>query len=425
MARRFSPPKQPPLTRDSSTLPIPSFANRSSNELGPPPGSEFVSPGSPLPSSDEAKNTDRPRRHLPILPPELVAEILAWLPVRPLVRFRCVSRSVKTLISSDAFIKSHLRNTKASSAAKPNRVERLIVKSEKLGLISYSLGSLHNYRGTQAEIDLARPERFPVTTFVRLLGPCDGLLCARVGGGFVVWNPSHEASTELPMFRSGPWIPGSFMCFGFGYDGRLDDYKVVVLVSSKKCDDSSAYQTEVQVCGLKSRVWRRIEDFKGVPGDDVGKVAAGCLHWKASYVNDEPRYTIMSLDLASETYREVMPPEFGEATGLWTLEALDDRLFVMSRNSIDCSSALWMMKEHGVADSWTKLFRVLHHGMYPGEWRPLMYISNSGEVIFRTRYCLLIYDIKENTVRFLTSKDWFDYDSYVYMETLVSSGLEN
>jgi hypothetical protein len=44
---------------------------------------------------------------LPLLPDDLIAEILPWLPVKAACRFRCVSKGWHALISSPAFVEAH------------------------------------------------------------------------------------------------------------------------------------------------------------------------------------------------------------------------------------------------------------------------------------------------------------------------------
>jgi hypothetical protein len=46
-----------------------------------------------------------------ILPDELIVEIFTLLPVKPLIRFRCVNKFFKTLISDPYFVQMHLNKS--------------------------------------------------------------------------------------------------------------------------------------------------------------------------------------------------------------------------------------------------------------------------------------------------------------------------
>ncbi|CAN0913358.1 hypothetical protein LINGRAHAP2_LOCUS27873 [Linum grandiflorum] len=84
----------------------------------------------------------------------------------------------------------------------------------------------------------------------------------------------------------------------------------------------------VQICSVKSRVWKRIEDFKyGLPSNYPGKYVNNSLNW----VMDNEFSSIVTLDLGSETYQEVMQPEeegvmishkektIGDDTRIWSI----------------------------------------------------------------------------------------------------------
>ena len=51
----------------------------------------------------------------PELPEDIVPDILKWLPVKSLVRFRCVSKSWHSLITSSSFIHMHLHFNQSRS----------------------------------------------------------------------------------------------------------------------------------------------------------------------------------------------------------------------------------------------------------------------------------------------------------------------
>ncbi|MCI12256.1 F-box protein, partial [Trifolium medium] len=50
-----------------------------------------------------------------ILPAELIAEIISLLPVKSLMKFICVNKFFKTLISDDYFVQLHLKKSSPNS----------------------------------------------------------------------------------------------------------------------------------------------------------------------------------------------------------------------------------------------------------------------------------------------------------------------
>ncbi|KAK7293164.1 hypothetical protein RJT34_16025 [Clitoria ternatea] len=50
-------------------------------------------------------------RNPPTLPQQLIIEILSWVPVKDLMRFRCVSKSWKSLIFDPTLVKLHLERS--------------------------------------------------------------------------------------------------------------------------------------------------------------------------------------------------------------------------------------------------------------------------------------------------------------------------
>ncbi|CAI0415356.1 unnamed protein product [Linum tenue] len=384
----------------------------------------------PLPPNPMRARVDQPQPR-PILPPELIAEIFTWLPVDSLLRFRCVCKSFKTLISSTDFVKSHLRSRKALSNTRPNRAERLFRRSLSFFMrrerdidwrvLSCSLYSVYN----DPQIDL--PELGSLLDqdddfYDWIIGSCDGLLCSVIypNHDVVVWNPSTRVSRSLPNYEPGfeKWRSSCYTVFGFGYDFQLDDYKVVaVLAYRDKQGNDTEYQTSVNVFSLRTRAWRKMGGFHyGVPLMGDAKFAAGSLYYKMSM---SPFGALVSLDLATETYDKVVLPDLGKDTTHWELETLIDCLSVSCFND-DGFCTVWVMKELG----WTKLFRV---GGFRGEFCCPLYISDIGEVLWETYESLIIYNYKDKSCRLPTSEVLKNQDrhSTVYMETLVSPMIMN
>ncbi|KAI8556175.1 hypothetical protein RHMOL_Rhmol05G0231400 [Rhododendron molle] len=200
--------------------------------------------------------------------------------------------------------------------------------------------------------------------------------------------------------------------FGFGYDESIDDYKVVRFFSSTGCRE-----VQVKVYTLRSDSWRRIRDFplsrfpKG-----LGTFVNGSLHWIV--VNES--YNIVSLDLAKETYGEVLQPEYGDGyLHDITLDILNGCLCIVRYR--DSCADVWVMKEYGIRESWTML------GVVPCVSHPIdrLWILKTGEVLLRTHDRLVRYSPKDGTFSHLTVHNcpWF-FSQYPYVESLVSPHVD-
>ncbi|TKY66112.1 F-box protein [Spatholobus suberectus] len=144
--------------------------------------------------------------HASVFPQEVMVDILSWLPVKALMRFRCVSKTWKSLISDPTFVKLHLerssKNTHILLAfAKdmgPEAEKRVIgacAPCSVRGLLENPLSTIHDC----------------LHSFDFVFGSCNGLVCwldYRGQYGFeeywvIFWNPAtrkmYEYSPCLPM----------------------------------------------------------------------------------------------------------------------------------------------------------------------------------------------------------------------------------
>ncbi|XP_057428221.1 F-box/kelch-repeat protein At3g23880-like [Lotus japonicus] len=116
----------------------------------------------------------------------------------------------------------------------------------------------------------------------------------------------------------------------------------------------------------------------------------GNLHWLIKSGHDSDKLVIISFDVEKETHGEVLlPPEL--EGGFWSLHLFvsNKHLYVGHRSYNTCF-VLWLMKDYGVQESWTKVMTIPLNSEYcicrcnaTHHLRPLCIFEN-GVVVLRT-----------------------------------------
>jgi F-box interacting protein len=334
------PPKEETPTakreRFSSTTETPSSQPSSSNPL--------------MPSSDNNSVHAPP---LPTLPFELIVEILCLLPVKFLWNLRSVCKSWKSLISDPKFAKKHLRGSQLAHV-----ILSFTNPSDEFLLRAYPLPSIFN-----AITASVTQLRYPLNNrnhYNQIVGSCDGIICFSIDQYHsLLWNPSIGKFKKLRSLRNHR-RKDSYTMYGFGHDHLSDSYKVVVVFCCESLIGrrrSAGYKTKVKVHTPGTNYWRRIKDFPPcVPFNNSGKFVSGTLNWPGLDASGSS-FLIISLDLGNESYQEFLPPDYGGKVGhALILDVLRDCLCIFTH--IDIFSEVWIMKEYGNRESWTKLFGV-------------------------------------------------------------------
>lgn len=340
------------------------------------------------------------------LPEDIVVEILLRLPVKSLVRFRCVSKRWRYLISDPRFAKCHFKQAS-------ERVQRVLLSTPS------EIRSLHADAPFGNGLkELIVPFKQPGCT-VRILGSCNGLVCVALCylKDFYIWNPSTGDYKILP----DPGIsPIGEYAYGFGYDSSTNDYKLLV----------TAYFIsvvhETKVFSLKTNSWKRIQNQPHCYSldcyDSAGTLFNGALHWQVE-VGDLFEEKIIAFDLADSKFREVPLPmdddEDGEGIFFTALRNLRGRLCCICERHMDIE--LWGMMEYGVQESWATLFKVslLQYG---GSLAPLCF--SSGDQL------VAINDIKDlirsnpegeilERIKICSGLEW-EVEACAFVESLLS-----
>lgn len=343
---------------------------------------------------------------LPIIPQEIIIEILSRLPVKSLVRFRCVCKSWLSLISDHQFVKKHLDNLVNDDALDP---WKLLIHYPKNNLKSCSLYSIFREPFGYA-IGLDYPWK-NLARKVTVLGSCNGLVCISTLRGCYIWNPSTRESKLLPdpTFESKTY---NHVVHGFGYDCSGDDYKLVQI----GCTDS---ENHVMIYSLRADSWREIQKIPyKIQLDQSGKLVNGALHWEAGGTNE---WRLVSFDLAREVFQEVSQPNYGNGDYRLFARVLGGCLCVLCDRAGNCFD-VWIMKEYGVKESWTKFASVPYMPLMKAlDGKRSLCFSKYGGFLIYSGSELVLYDVNQHTFEFPVIYGvhvWHEAD--IYLETLVS-----
>ncbi|KAI7980673.1 F-box/kelch-repeat protein [Camellia lanceoleosa] len=168
------------------------------------------------------------------LPIEIIFDILNRLPVKSLLRFRCVCKTFRHVISNPTFISSHLLHHHTNTTA----ATIFTFKHRSSSILSI----LQSSSSSQNPTILVHP--FPNhTRDLHLIGSINGLLCLSRTLHFhqrillLLWNPATKLFKSLPppTIQITPRFLQLSLGFGFRFHSTTSssDYKVVRIVSFK------------------------------------------------------------------------------------------------------------------------------------------------------------------------------------------------
>ena len=312
-----------------------------------------------------------------LIPDDLMINILSRLPVQSLVKFLLVHKSWRSLITNDPAFKAlnlhlHFSDTNSNYLITiPNEF------STERRLCSVIIRNSNNNGGVSNFVvkDIEIPFRTP-TKYYRLLCSCNGILCMSDTNYFndslYLWNPSVRNFKILPCLCTLPGNTNSMVTgHGIGPDHRDHDVLVIRIIyfydtTTKTYNGDRKPRTEVY--SLNTSSWSSITDKSVVVPcyvfDEPSAFVNGAIHWKAlSFALVRP--VIMYFKTAEREFGEIRLPAncFDHMVRLhWRVAVFKGllALIVISRihpaNRKICD--IWIMKEYGVVESWTKRFAI-------------------------------------------------------------------
>ncbi|XP_071705111.1 F-box protein CPR1-like [Rutidosis leptorrhynchoides] len=179
----------------------------------------------------------------------------------------------------------------------------------------------------------------------------------------VILNPTTREYVELPKCDYGSGIMHSRYNIGFFYDAETDDYKVVTIFRVHRSSNIHTGCIYVDVYSLRTNTWTR-------GPNDLPIIVAFCL--------------------SNEKFSEVpLPNDVG------ILSKYEFKLYTFDgKLSIFRGVEIWLMKEYGVKESWTK---IILHGLdeTPISVHQPKIFNYNGKVLLVNNDQMLMYDIEE------------------------------
>ncbi|GAU33188.1 hypothetical protein TSUD_206470 [Trifolium subterraneum] len=178
----------------------------------------------------------------------------------------------------------------------------------------------------------------------------------------------------------------------FGYDNSTQTYKVVAFYVEDK--GSRNPKTMVKVFSLGDNSWRDLQCFPLIPlywfSDKCyhnGVHLNGTINWLAhhDYKSVDDHYVILSLDLSTETYTQLLLPLGFDNKDDWPkIVLLADRL-CFCHDFEETHFVMWQMKDFGVQDSWIQLFKISYENHLESAYLLPLYLSENTLLLANER----------------------------------------
>nr|KYP55384.1 F-box/kelch-repeat protein At3g23880 family [Cajanus cajan] len=353
-------------------------------------------------------------------------EILSFIPVKALMRFRCVSKPWNSSMFTPTFVKLHYQRS--------SRNTHVLIES-KYGFSSCSLHHL-----LEEPSSVIKPGRETVEKNYNVSMVCKGLVCM-LSFDFLykeylefwvqLWNPATRLmSKESPRFRicdKNDKFDKYNKRFGFGYNDQSDIFKVVVVLLN-----TEAQQMEVISYYSGDKCWKKILTLSNYPitgHEMIGEFVNDTINWLVdrpklcSHHQGETSTTgqmeILSFDMKNETCIYMLMPSHVDSEP--NLKVLKDYL-CLYYDHMKTHLVVWLMKEYGVDKSWTQLLNISYEHLQIHEpihlkalCMPLCMSEDEDVLLLKNCefFFFIIYNKRDNRVNHLDEDHLSSFHQYV------------
>ncbi|KAK9706829.1 hypothetical protein RND81_07G154500 [Saponaria officinalis] len=329
------------------------------------------------------------------LPLDIISEIVSRLPIKPIFRFKTVSKSWHSMITSPKFIKLHLTKTRNLTS-----LPKLIVSHWSLSETDIDDKNINSVHLTELNHPL---KHLPSHIAVEIDGFCNGVLCITPFDkkSVYLYNPSTKTHHLIPPFASSPNLKPYFdmfdqrnvnlVVFGFGYDDLKDDYIVLRLIVNNQHRESSVYS-------LRNDSWNSVDDNTSTEYRvqiNKGVLVNETLHFSAVKVISGNKFDrmIKCFNIKTRSFSLIEIPKFDEKFdrfGLVMNELNGYFSILVNQHNFDNNAMLcrklkccdmWVRKQ----ETWVKMFSI-HDPESIGaslNVKPILYRKDGREILLQ------------------------------------------
>ncbi|XP_021910211.1 F-box protein At1g30790-like [Carica papaya] len=289
------------------------------------------------------------------VPPDIILDILIKLPVKSLVRFRCVSKLCASMITAQSFAKHHF----ILAPKKPPAL--LIICATRLPLIQAHSFFSADINGGQAIRRMIVPPRLSRYTTHSV----NGIVCMDFGLSATICNPSTRESIALPLVcpLKSPLASSTYFCVNsFGFDPVEKLYKV--LNSWIVAGEASNYRVPnfVRYCvftlGSSSISWRVIPGGPPYYPQRESVCINGVIYFRSwvTVSRTSDRVVLVGFNLHNETFEVTQLPEgAGKLADSSSLLKFCGTLGIVdSRIGYDNKVSVWLFQHDSPDKFWVK-----------------------------------------------------------------------
>jgi F-box interacting protein len=383
-----------------------------------------------------------------IIPSHLTVQILLQLPIKSLVICKCVCKMWKTLISEPHFANLHFQQSPSSFMIRTNNSQRV---SRNLQLLDcepekFEIGSdnhvklepifklpLRDAKSLRESIvnKSKRPRRAvrlvlekntgknddgdnqmlntdsdPYHDKFGIVNSCNGLLCLCCpfeGNPLVICNPVISEFIRLPKATNTPNRLRKLepVGFGFGFQPKTNEYMVIQIWEKffTRTYPRVLERMIFEIHTLGTPSWRNVEVDPQLSNSRLKYPTClnGVIHW-IRFEGRTNNKSILCFCLESEKLQSFpSPPDvlrkrisMGESRGL---------LYICDTYSFH-DVTMWVMKEYGIGESWTKVYNIdtsisslgrpdMHWGLC---WPLNHFEDGASMLLYHSCNCLIYYE---------------------------------